>query len=275
MRVKKMPSIVDNHAEYNPKSVQLYNEIQEYISAGYTKRAIAKILHCSRNTVTKYLNGDFESLCRRDFRSGMDKYYDFIIKELSAGISRKDVYRKLGESGYSGAQSTAYDYMNKIIARFHIDVAIYKSSSAEAIQKKKELQKYDHLSRSGIFRFIWMNAELTEEHAHYLIQNYPELKELLVCVREFREIYQRKSMPLLYLFIKKYKTSSIKELSKFAVGLEKDLDAVENSVASSLSNGFVEGTNSKLKMVKRTMYGRCNKALLSAKLMYGKEIVYG
>lgn len=82
-------------------------------------------------------------------------------------------------------------------------------------------------------------------------------------------------MPLLYLFIKKYKTSSIKELSKFAVGLEKDLDAVENSVASSLSNGFVEGTNSKLKMVKRTMYGRCNKALLSAKLMYGKEIVYG
>ncbi len=45
-------------------------------------------------------------------------------------------------------------------------------------------------------------------------------------------------------------------------GLEKDLSAVENSVASPLSNGFVEGTNSKLKMVKRTMYGRCNKPLL-------------
>ena len=59
-----------------------------------------------------------------------------------------------------------------------------------------------------------------------------------------------------------------KELSRFAEGLEKDLDAVENSVASPLSNGFVEGTNSKLKMVKRTMYGRCNKDLLAAKLMY-------
>lgn len=28
------------------------------------------------------------------------------------------------------------------------------------------------------------------------------------------------------------------------------------------------GTNSKLKMVKRTMYGRCSKELLEAKLMY-------
>lgn len=70
------------------------------------------------------------------------------------------------------------------------------------------------------------------------------------------------------VFIERYKKSSIKELSRFADGLERDLDAVENSVASPLSNGFVEGTNSKLKMVKRTMYGRCNKNLLAAKLMY-------
>ena len=34
------------------------------------------------------------------------------------------------------------------------------------------------------------------------------------------------------------------------------------------SNGFVEGTNSRLKMIKRTMYGRCRKCLLEAKLRY-------
>ena len=33
------------------------------------------------------------------------------------------------------------------------------------------------------------------------------------------------------------------------------------------SNGFVEGTNSKLKMIKRTMYGRSGKELLAAKLI--------
>ena len=39
-------------------------------------------------------------------------------------------------------------------------------------------------------------------------------------------------------------------------------------VASDLRNAFVEGTNNKVKMVKRTMYGRCSKKLLAAKLMY-------
>ena len=82
---------MDNFAEYNEKCVQLYHAIHEYAAAGYSKRAIAKELRCSRNTVTKYLYGDYESLCRRNYRSGMDQFYDFIIKELSAGISRKDV----------------------------------------------------------------------------------------------------------------------------------------------------------------------------------------
>ena len=36
------------------------------------------------------------------------------------------------------------------------------------------------------------------------------------------------------------------------------------------SNGFVEGTNSRLKMIKRTMYGRCGRKLLEAKLRYKK-----
>ena len=79
-------------------------------------------------------------------------------------------------------------------------------------------------------------------------------------------------MVLLYLFIEKYKQSELKDSSRFAEGLEKDIDAVENSVASPLSNGFVEGTNNKVKMVKRTMYGRCSRQLLEAKLMYRPDI---
>ena len=186
----------------------------------------------------------------------MDQFYDYIIKALSAGISRKDVYRRLIQKGYKGKLTAAYDYMNKIIKIHQIDIAVYRSSTAESI------------TRSGIFRFLWRGMILSAVHKEYLMKTYPQLRELQSCIREFREIYERKSMPLLYIFIDRYKKSGLKELSRFAEGLEKDLDAVENSVASPLSNGFVEGTNSKLKMVKRTMYGRCNKDLLAAKLMY-------
>ena len=168
-----------------------------------------------------------------------------------------------------------YDYMNKIVKRLHLEIAIYKSSSPEAIQKKKVLEKYDHLTRNEIVRFLWLDAELAETHKKYVIEKYPQIGILKNCVREFREIYEKKSMPLLYLFIEKYKRSELKTITRFANGLEKDLEAVENSVASCLSNGFVEGTNSKLKMIKRTMYGTCGIELLSAKLMYEKGCVYG
>lgn len=57
-------------------------------------------------------------------------------------------------------------------------------------------------------------------------------------------------------------------LRGFAEGLKRDIDAVENAVAYDYSNGFVEGTNSRLKMIKRTMYGRCGRQLLEAKLRY-------
>lgn len=54
-------------------------------------------------------------------------------------------------------------------------------------------------------------------------------------------------------------------MRSFAKGLEKDMDAVENAVAYEYSNGFVEGTNSRIKMIKRTTYGKCNRELLEAK----------
>lgn len=72
----------------------------------------------------------------------------------------------------------------------------------------------------------------------------------------------------LYLFIEKFKTCSIQEISSFALGLEKDIMAIENAVSSPLSNGFVEGMNNKLKLIKRMMYGHCGKNLLTAKLIY-------
>jgi len=91
---------------------------------------------------------------------------------------------------------------------------------------------------------------------------------LNICIKEFREIFDDKRTPHLYLFIEKYKNSEIKALSVFARGMEKDIEAVENAVSSDLSNGFVEGIISKLKMTKRVMYGRCRRVLLAAKFMY-------
>lgn len=61
--------------------------------------------------------------------------------------------------------------------------------------------------------------------------------------------------------------AQITPVASFAKGLERDIDAVENVVASPLNNGFVEGINNRTKMIKRVMYGRCGIELLAAKIM--------
>ena len=104
----------------------------------------------------------------------------------------------------------------------------------------------------------------------YLYDKFSNLWEIYTCIIEFRNIFQKKMVVLLYLFVDKYKKSSIKVLRSFARCLENDIEAVENVVAYDFINDFVEGTNSRLKMIKRTMHGRCSRELLEAKLRYMK-----
>jgi len=198
----------------------------------------------------------------------MNDYHDYIVKSLKAGMCRTDIYRNVVEMGFKGKLSGAYDYMNKLIAHYGVEASILKSTSADAIQKRKQIQKYDYITRTDLFKFLWMNTELSPNHREYIFKKHPQLFVLRTCIKEFRQIFDKCSIPLLNLFIEKYKVSDIKGISVFTKGLERDIEAVENSVSCNLSNGFVEGTVSKLKMVKRVMYGRASRELLSAKMMY-------
>ena len=252
---------------YSDKRVQLYNDILKLHEAGYGLRMISRTLHCSRNTVTKYINGNFDAVCKSSLYSSLNRFYDTTVKLLSAGMCRKDVLQNLKENGYTGGKSAAYNFMNAVAKEQNISISVGQSTTEDVIQKRVELMKYDYVGRSEIFRFLWMNEDMPDKHIAYLFSKYPILLELKACIKEFRVMFALKRLPMLFLFIDKYSQSSIKELSVFVAGLNKDIDAVTNAVSSPLSNGFVEGTNSKLKMVKRTMYGRCSHLLLAAKLM--------
>lgn len=117
-----------------------------------------------------------------------------------------------------------------------------------------------------------MNKSLDEKYAiSQIYSSYSVVLEIKKCINEFREIFRRKNMPFLYSFIENYSKSSISAIRSFAHSLEKDINAVENAVASDFSNGFVEGMNNRTKVIKRTMYGRCGHKLLSAKIMLGSK----
>jgi transposase len=67
-------------------------------------------------------------------------------------------------------------------------------------------------------------------------------------------------------------TSGIRELRRFAQGLEQDWEAVQAALATRYSNGMVEGHINRLKMLKRQMNGRASLALLRIRVLYGQMI---
>jgi transposase len=61
-------------------------------------------------------------------------------------------------------------------------------------------------------------------------------------------------------------------MSSFASGIEQDCAAVKAALTEPRSNGQTEGQNTRLKLVKRQMYGRANLDLLRARLIGVSEI---
>jgi len=61
--------------------------------------------------------------------------------------------------------------------------------------------------------------------------------------------------------------SDLPALHAFVRGLRKDLDARGRRTEPAYSNGPIEGTNTKFKLLKRQMYGRAGFALLRQRIL--------
>jgi transposase len=62
--------------------------------------------------------------------------------------------------------------------------------------------------------------------------------------------------------------SGVKELQAFAVGIDRDYDAIRAALELPQSNGQVEGQVNRLKTLKRSMYGRAGLGLLRARVLH-------
>lgn len=264
---------MDNFSGFSEKRYRMICQIQEFLKEGCSYREIAKRMGVGRNTIAKYRDGDPRELSTYGIRqSKLDPYQGLILQCLKEGWSKSRTVKEIYEQGYSGSASNAFEYLCKMEQRENkcFEPQPYIRTMTESLRYRtgSKGKKKDYVTREGVFRHIWMNTDLSDIHRQYIYDKYPLLWEIHSCVKQFRNICKKQNIPLLYLFIERYRNSNVKALKSFADGLNRDIDAIENAIAYDYSNGFVEGTNSRLKMIKRTMYGRCGKRLLEAKLRY-------
>jgi transposase len=92
----------------------------------------------------------------------------------------------------------------------------------------------------------------------------PALVQARELIATFHAMIRRKAEPELSQWIARGRESLI---ASFANGVVKDETAVRAAIASPWSNGQTEGQITKLKLVKRQMYGRAKIDLLQARLI--------
>lgn len=193
--VKKIAADLDNFPNYSEKRYQMICQIQGFLYEGCSYREIARRMGVGRNTIAKYRNGNPMELSMYGVRqSKLDSYYDFIVQCLKSGWSKSKTVKAVYEKGYIGSQSNAFDYLVKIEEKLN-----EQFTPQPYIRTMTEVLKYrtgscgkdkDYITREGIFRNMWMNTELTEEHKCYVLNQYPHIYELHNCIKEFRRIFE-------------------------------------------------------------------------------------
>ncbi|WP_052292979.1 transposase [Desulfofarcimen acetoxidans] len=248
-------------------------KIQSYLSQGYSSKAICEMMHTTYRQIRKFSIGDPDILCCSNklksnslCRSELDQYKNIILEQLALKAKIKSIYELILERGHTGKRTNFYDYCKKLIEKN--DVAHPTNTNILDVKLNKNKPKGHFIERNRILKYLWSNLNIPLADIDFILERYPFLKEMGDCISDFRNIYVNKSVTLLKEFVDKYVKSNNKNLKSFANGIFKDFIAVKNSVISEYSNGFIEGNNNRLKMIKRTMYGRAGLNLLRAKIIY-------
>lgn len=80
--------------------------------------------------------------------------------------------------------------------------------------------------------------------------------------QEFVSMVKEKCVDRLVCWLNETSHSGIRELRSFANGIYRDFRAVEAALSLPYSNGEMEGNINRLKLIKRSMYGRAKFDLL-------------
>jgi transposase len=118
---------------------------------------------------------------------------------------------------------------------------------------------------------IWRKDRLPAEDQDYLrrlCDQEPTIALAYELAQDFAGMARERTGQRLAAWLTRATTRGVPELDRFARGLEEDRAAIEAGLSLPWSNGQAEGQVNKLKLLKRSMYGRANFDLLRLRLLH-------
>ena len=126
-------------------------------------------------------------------------------------------------------------------------------------------------AKQAVWWLIRQPEELDEQQRQALTsirQASPEIEKAYQLAQSFRSMLrQRQGKERLDGWLQEASQSGLRELQQFATGIQRDKRAVQAGLSLPYSNGPVEGQINRLKLIKRSMYGRANFDLLRQRVL--------
>ncbi len=238
-----------------------YQQVVELNRQGLATKEIARRLGMSDRTVRDWLKqGAFpEAQKRRKKQSSFEPFAPYVLKRWQDGEHNGLVlWQEIKNQGYTGTDRSVYRYLKtlrqaEVRASLHPERIQKYSVNAAICLFVRDPKKLDEIEREDLSAFC--QASVALKRAYDLLQDF------LVMVHK-REGQQ------LDAWLARVAESGLPELQSFATGVERDKDAVQAGLTWPINNGMVEGHVTKLKLIKRTMYGRAGFALLRQRVLH-------
>lgn len=261
--------------QHRTKRLTRYTEVRKLQAEGMGIRAIARQLKMSRDSVRRFMSDQFPERARRARRqSKLDPYVPYLTQQLTAGRSNAlQLFRELQTlHGYSGARGLV-----SIWVAAHRSLCPPKSAQEPrkggrppGLLPKPKPAYHTPSSRRTSWLVLATPEEMTTDDASFVDKLYhecPDIRTVQMLALDFTQMLKDRNSQHLNDWIEQARASSIPELVNFVNALCRDHAAVAAALTLEISNGQVEGQVNRLKLIKRSGYGRASFQLLKRRVL--------
>lgn len=218
---------------------------------GVTIKEIVRRTGHSRGLVRQVIRGQRSDVSRVRENS-LDLYLQWLDSQWADGHhNASELWRRLRRHGFRGSLRVVSEWATRRRRAEKADGALSRTPSARTITR---------LMTNG--RDTLSKAETVTVAA--IEDGVPLLVEAREIIAAFQAMIRRKSLADLEPWLERARSSLV---ASFANGVIKDQAAVSAAITLPWSNGQTEGQITKLKLVKRQMYGRGKLDLLQARVI--------
>lgn len=253
-----------------------YDAVLALHAAGVSARAIAQQLHLSRVTVTRYLAaGTFpERAHRQPRRSILDPFVPFMQERWVAGCDNgMQLWREIKEQGYGGSRALVSRWVAQ--QRGVLPAAASGAGVPQRRGRRPREQAPPPAPRSlSARRAAWLLVrrpeDLKEDEQgllNQLTESCRDAAKAYALAQSFTQMVRQRDEAALDGWFEAVEESGLQELCSFAAGLRRDEAAVRAGLSLPWSQGQVEGQVNRLKLIKRSGYGRANFDLLRQRVL--------